>query len=197
MKTMKRHTTTSIARLAASREVLGIYDKELRTNEDDPGDLRFGMSGVTLENLQGPIPELSFETPDWLEVYRAVKIAPPPSRKATERDLRAEKRAPRHSPYAQRLDNRVDSRANSASPPRAAVAFNEVYGRKNSADGEFAAALLSLTSHGAPVRSEATEAPTSAPTNPPIISKFPTKERRERGHRAGGETGHFVSGGQG
>lgn len=183
---MDHHTTTSLARLAASRAV----DVTAGGAHTGPraGDSR-------------PLPELSLEAPEWLQVYQSVRVASPSRERNTSlpsAPMLLERRAPRPSPYAQDLGF-TDGFPLSSSPrrvPQKAIPFEGVYGQKGDSHGEFAAALLSLTSLGQARGTRNSAAPSSAPAFAPIRSKFPIKdgptERRDR-HEAGA----FVSGGQG
>ena len=156
------HTTTSIARLAASRELLGVEGDSLDGQSHE--DMRFSLAGVSLLNLQGPIPELSEESPDWLQTYqraaarmgvapddgvrrRGPQIAAPLSNSGGHRRQRP-------SPYSKHVKasswddkKRALQRLEPAFP---AVAFDQVYGEGagDEHSDDYAQALMSLTEQG-------------------------------------------------
>ena len=157
-------TTTSMARLAASHEVNIGKDDDLNgyiqaAGAHDASNLRVSMASMSLENLQGPIPELSNNTPDWLEVYQAAAVghgagAPPMFNAFRQGSVAASSsgKRPRPSPYAQ-ASRTFDARGTAQlSPALPAVAFNSVYGPdgvlQQAVKDDYAAALLSLTQHG-------------------------------------------------
>lgn len=201
---MESHTTTSIARMAASRELMGIFDDQEHKKKEYQGknaaEVRFNLSGVALENIQGPIPELLNETPwyvsEWQEFYDAA------ARSSTIKPSFAPKgnRRIRPSPYSRKLVA-LDNNSSKRPAPTMAVAFDKVYGKSTTQD-DFAAALLSLTNLGQEEENSTQEQSkiVQSPAREPILSSmFPVKgitghvRARNRAH----SPGRFVSGGQG
>jgi len=163
-------TTTSMARLAASREVMGVWGDEGVPfgAGQDPSDMRLNiMTGLSLENIQGPIPELAGDTPAWLEVYanaaarqgndsirrRGPQLDTIPGRRSRDESSEEGPRG-KPSPYAQPM--RLPDAPRRLAPAFPAVggggaSFDDVY-RADAAHGgvvdDYAAALASLTSLG-------------------------------------------------
>jgi hypothetical protein len=148
-----------MARLAASHELGTVWRDELgglarAVGVNAASDLRLGMASMSLENLQGPIPELSNATPDWLEVYQAAAVGtafgPSLGGSAAFQGSAAFSTGgvKRPSPYS-RAVRTFDARSGSGarlSLALPAVAFAAVYGPNVTDD--YAAALMSLTEHG-------------------------------------------------
>jgi len=193
-------TTTSMARLAASHEVnIGMDDDLDRFREKmgahDASNLRVSMASMSLENLQGPIPELSNNTPDWLEVYQAAAVGPgagmapmfSASRQGPGAASSSGKR-PRPSPYSQ-APRTFDTRGTTQlSPALPAVAFNAVYGPdgvlQQAVKDDYAAALLSLTQHGyspTPAKLNGAVGGQQQQQQQQLQSKFPVKGAETRG----------------
>mmetsp|Transcript_53465 Transcript_53465/g.68608 ORF Transcript_53465/g.68608 Transcript_53465/m.68608 type:complete len:484 (+) Transcript_53465:94-1545(+) len=210
-------TTTSIARLAASREV--VDDAPPRSFRE----VNMG-GGYSLENIQGPIPELSEDTPDWMEVYGQVAAAsnalaakggsrrPRPALGNTIPSSSSRGGQFKHSPYTQKMLIPDSSQRKSQQPAFPAVSFNKVYGRTTDEEDpnqDYIGALKSLTDSGSPVKKRSGDPHQLSETNErdlnfhsgenglKLTSKFRTKGSKTNSRKPVGSDQKFVSGGQG
>ena len=133
-------TITTYSRLAAARELNQVWGESAGTVGRSPADMALSMiGGLSLANMQGPIPEISDVTPEWLAVYEAAAahpVAAAGSNGSSTTTKRAQVSAAtsvrrlRPSPYSAQLRAFDDgSRAANLAPAFPAVSFDAVYGR--------------------------------------------------------------------
>jgi len=201
------HTRTSIARLAASRD---IFVADESNDGRSIEDMRFSLAGVSLLNLQGPIPELSEESPGWLETYQraadrmgvsadeGVRRRGPQIASAS---VSSGPRRPKPSPYSKHAVSASwddgNRRPRLLEPAFPAVGFDQVYGKSAQADDDYAHALMSLTELGYNADATALLGGSSSGKGGRVSQNNNSKQLTSKFPLKGGDNANLSGGGRG